>query len=706
MMSTNCAGLEIKDGIAVLKFDNPPVNSLGLELRRAIVEGVERANADPKVDAIVLIGAGAGFSGGADIREFGTPKASTQPHLMTVISTVEASAKPVIAAIGGVCMGGGLELALGCHYRVAAPGAKIALPEVKLGLLPGAGGTQRLPRVIGAEAALNMIVSGATIPSEKLRGTPLFDAFAEGDLLESALGFARKIVSEKLGVRRVRDLKVNMPNHEAFFQFARNTAKAVAGHYPAPVACVEAVAAAVDRPFDAGIKRERELFAALMLSPESAALRHVFQAERAASHILDVSNDTPTRPIRKVGIIGAGTMGGGISMSLINAGIPVVLLEMKQEALDKGLATMRRNYGGALKKGTLTEAALEQRMALVTTTLDYAQLQDVDLVIEAVFESMEVKKEVFEKLDQVVRQGAILASNTSALDLNQIAGFTKRPQDVIGLHFFSPANVMRLLEIVRGAKTAKDVLATAMQLAKKIGKVAVISGVCDGFIGNRMVARYGAAAHDLIMAGALPAQVDKALEEFGMAMGPFRMSDLAGLDIGWAARKRRRAESPDRDLSNVADELCEAGRFGQKTGAGFYRYEAGSRNAIPDPTVTAIIEKYRQQKGIVARKVSNQEIVERCIYALINEGARIVEDGIAQRSSDIDIVYLNGYGFPPWRGGPMFYADQAGLSEVARALKAIAQQPRADKAFWTPAPLLARLAQEGKTFSAHKGSDK
>jgi 3-hydroxyacyl-CoA dehydrogenase len=706
MMSTNCAGLEIKDGIAVLKFDNPPVNSLGLELRRAIVEGVERANTDPKVDAIVLIGAGAGFSGGADIREFGTPKASTQPHLMTVISTVEASAKPVIAAIGGVCMGGGLELALGCHYRVAAPGAKIALPEVKLGLLPGAGGTQRLPRVIGAEAALNMIVSGATIPSEKLRGTPLFDAFAEGDLLESALGFARKIVSEKLGVRRVRDLKVNMPNHEAFFQFARNTAKAVAGHYPAPVACVEAVAAAFDRPFDAGIKRERELFAALMLSPESAALRHVFQAERAASHILDVSNDTPTRPIRKVGIIGAGTMGGGISMSLINAGIPVVLLEMKQEALDKGLATMRRNYGGALKKGTLTEAALEQRMALVTTTLDYAQLQDVDLVIEAVFESMEVKKEVFEKLDQVVRQGAILASNTSALDLNQIAGFTKRPQDVIGLHFFSPANVMRLLEIVRGAKTAKDVLATAMQLAKKIGKVAVISGVCDGFIGNRMVARYGAAAHDLIMAGALPAQVDKALEEFGMAMGPFRMSDLAGLDIGWAARKRRRAESPDRDLSNVADELCEAGRFGQKTGAGFYRYEAGSRNAIPDPTVTAIIEKYRQQKGIVARKVSNQEIVERCIYALINEGARIVEDGIAQRSSDIDIVYLNGYGFPPWRGGPMFYADQAGLSEVARALKAIAQQPRADKAFWTPAPLLARLAQEGKTFSAHKGSDK
>ncbi len=703
-MSTNKAGFEIKDGIAVLTFDNPPVNSLGLELRQAIVAGIERANADPQVAAIVLIGSGAGFSGGADIREFGTPRAATQPHLMTVISTVEGSAKPVIAAVGGVCMGGGLELALGCHYRVAAAGAKIALPEVKLGLLPGAGGTQRLPRVIGAEAALNMIVSGATVPSEKLRGSPLFDAFADGDLLDAALRLARNVVAEKLGARRVRDLQADMPNHEAFFQFARNTAKAVAGRYPAPVACVEAVAAAFDRPFDAGIKRERELFTALMLSPESAALRHVFQAERAASHILDVPNDTPTRPIRKVGIIGAGTMGGGISMSLINAGIPVVLLEMKQEALDKGLATMRRNYGGALKKG-LTQAALDQRMALVAPTLDYEQLKDVDLVIEAVFESMDVKKEVFEKLDQVVRQGAILASNTSALNLDEIAAFTKRPQDVIGLHFFSPANVMRLLEIVRGARTAKDVLATAMQLAKKIGKVAVVSQVCDGFIGNRMVARYGAAAHDLIMAGALPNQVDKALEDFGMAMGPFRMSDLAGLDIGWAARKRRRAENPHRDLSNVADELCEAGRFGQKTAAGFYRYEAGSRNAIPDPTVTAIIEKYRQQKGITPRKVPNEEIVERCIYALINEGARIVEERIAQRSSDIDIVYLNGYGFPPWRGGPMFYADQVGLSEVARALKGIAAQPHADQAFWTPAPLLARLAQDGKTFSAYKGSD-
>ena len=705
-MSTSKAGFEILGGIAVIKFDNPPVNSLGLELRQALVAGIEKANDDAAVQAIVLIGSGVGFSGGADIREFGTPKAITQPHLGTLISRVDDSAKPVIAAIGGICMGGGLELALGCHYRVGAAGAKMALPEVKLGLLPGAGGTQRLPRLLGADGALNMIVSGATVPSEKLRGTPLFDAFTDGDLLEAALAFARRVVTEKLGVKRVRDIKPNMPNHEAFFQFARNTVKAVAGKYPAPTACVEAVAAAYDRSFDSGLARERELFTTLMLSPESAALRHIFQAERAASHILDVPGDTPTRTIRKVGVIGAGTMGGGIAMSLINAGIPVVMLETKQEALDRGLATMRKNYGGALKKGTLTEAALEQRLGLVTPTLDYALLQDADLVIEAVFESMDVKKTVFEKLDQVVKPGAILASNTSALNLDQIAAFTKRPQDVIGLHFFSPANVMRLLEIVRGAKTAKDVLATAMQLAKKIGKVAVISGVCEGFIGNRMIARYGAAAHDLIMAGALPEQVDKALQDFGMAMGPFRMSDLAGLDIGWAARKRRKAEFPDRDLSNVADDLCEQGRFGQKTGAGFYRYAPGSRDPIPDPQVTAIIEKYRKQKGIMPRKVSSQEIVERCIYALVNEGARIVEDGTAQRSSDIDIVYLNGYGFPVWRGGPMFHADQVGLSEVARALRHIADAAGADQEFWTPAPLLARLAEQGKTFSAYKGPEK
>jgi 3-hydroxyacyl-CoA dehydrogenase len=702
-MRMNKLSFEVKGGIAVLRLDNPPVNSLGHELREALVAGLERANADPGVEALVLIGSGAGFSGGADIREFGTPKAAAHPNLRTVISEIEASAKPVIAAIGGVCMGGGLELALACHYRVGVPGAKIALPEVKLGLLPGAGGTQRLPRLLGVEPALNMIVSGATVASEKFRGTLMFDAFSDGDLLEGALTFARRVIAEGLALKRVRDLKVNMPNSEAYLQFARNMIKAAAGPYPAPLACLEAVAAAVDKPFDAGLKRERELFTTLMLSPESAALRHVFQAERAASHILDVPDDTPVRPIRKVGVIGAGTMGGGITMSLINAGLPVVMLETKQDALDRGLANIRRNYQGALRKGTLNDASLAQRLALITPTLDYALLRDVDLVIEAVFENMDVKRQVFTTLDEVVQQGAILASNTSALNLDEIANFTRRPQDVIGLHFFSPANVMRLLEVVRGAKTAKDVLAAAMRLAKTMGKVAVVSGVCDGFIGNRMLARYGAAAHDLIMAGALPQQIDAALQEFGMAMGPFRVGDLAGLDIGWALRKRRSAEFPDRDFSNVADALCEAGRFGQKTNAGWYRYEAGSRTPIPDPKVTAIIEQYRRQKGITPREVASQEIVERCIYALINEGARIIEDGIAQRASDIDLVYLNGYGFPAYRGGPMFFADQTGLHDIARALASIAAQPGSDSGVWTPAPLLTRLAQQGQTFSGFKG---
>jgi 3-hydroxyacyl-CoA dehydrogenase len=702
----NKLSFEVTDGIAVIRLDSPPVNSLGLELRTALLQAIERANADPGVKAMVLIGAGTGFSGGADIKEFGTPKALAYPNLRTLVSEVEDSAKPVVAAIGGVCMGGGLELALGCHFRVGAPGARIALPEVKLGILPGAGGTQRLPRLLGVEAALNIIVSGATIASETLRGTPLFDAFDDGDLLENALKFAHRAIAEGFARKRVRDLNIDMPNAEAYLQFARNTVKSAAGPYPAPLACVEAVAAAVDKPFDEGQKRERDLFAALMISPESAALRHIFQAERAASHILDVANDTPARPIRKIGVIGAGTMGGGITMSMINAGLPVVLLETKQDALDRGLANIRRNYQGALRKGALTEAGLAGRIALITPTLDYAALRDVDLVIEAVFENMDVKRQVFQTLDGVIQPGAILASNTSALNLDEIAEFTRRPRDVIGLHFFSPANVMRLLEVVRGAKTAKDVLATAMRLAKTIGKVAVISGVCDGFIGNRMLARYAAAAHDLIMAGALPQQVDAALQEFGMAMGPFRVGDLAGLDIGWALRKRRAAEFPGRDFSNVSDDLCEAGRFGQKTGAGWYRYDAGSRNPIPDPKVTAIIEQYRRQRGITARAVGSQEIVERCIFALINEGARIIEDGIAQRSSDIDLVYLNGYGFPAYRGGPMFYADQLGLHHIVRVLERIAAQPGSDTEAWTPAPLLVRLAGQGQTFSGFKGSAK
>ena len=695
---------EISGAVAVLRLDSPPVNSFGLELRRLIVDALARAEADPAVKAIVLIGSGKGFSGGADIREFGTPKSFAAPNLHSVLRTIEDCSKPVIAAIHGVCMGGGVELALACHYRVATSDAQIALPEVKLGILPGAGGTQRLPRVVGVERALNMIVSGNPVRAEQLRGTALFDAIASGDLRSAALDLARTLIAEGRGPKRVRDLKINMPDAEAYLQFAHNTVKGLAGPYPAPPACVEALKAAVKEPFEAGFKRERQLFVTLMASPESAALRHIFQAERAASHIDGIPDSIATRPIKRVGVVGAGTMGGGITMSFINAGLPVTLVETTQEALDRGLANIRRNYAGALRKGSITEERLEQRLGLITPTLQYEPLRDVDLVVEAVFESMEIKRKVFERLDEIVKQGAILASNTSTLNLDAIAQFTKRPQDVIGLHFFSPANVMRLLEVVRGAKTATDTLATAMALAKTIGKIAVVSGVCDGFIGNRMVARYGMAAHDLLVAGALPQQIDAALQKFGMAMGPFRMADLAGLDIGWAIRKRRAAEFPNQEFSNVADILCEAGRFGQKTGSGFYRYEAGARDAIPDPAVTAIIERFREARGIVARPVSDTEIIERCVYALINEGARIVEEGIAQRSSDVDIVYLNGYGFPAYRGGPMFYADSVGLITVARTLSRIAAAPGADAAFWTPAPLLARLAQEGKTFSEFRGS--
>jgi 3-hydroxyacyl-CoA dehydrogenase len=692
---------EISEQVAVLTLDHPPVNSLGTELRRSLLRALQRAEDDVNVRAIVLIGAGKGFSAGADIRELGTPKASASPNLADLIRAIEASAKPVIAGVSGVCMGGGLELALGCHYRIGARGARIALPEIKLGLLPGSGGTQRLPRLLGVEKALNMIVSGATVLAEDLQDSGLFDGFSEGDLLEACVRFARQLNWEAPVLRRVRDLSIREPRSEAYLQFARNTVKGTSGPYPAPPACVDAVAAAVHQPFDAGLKHERELFQRLMRSAESAALRHVFQAERAAARVADVPEGSDTRPIYKAGVIGAGTMGVGITMSLINAGLPVVLLEMNREALDRGLADIRRNYQGALRRGKLNEAALAARLALVTPTLDFTLLSDVDCVIEAVFESLEVKKEVFEQLDRIIRPGGMLATNTSALNLDTIASFTSRPQDVIGLHFFSPAHVMRLLEVVRGAKTAPQVLATAMLLARQLGKIAVIAGVCDGFIGNRMLARYVSAAHDMLLAGASPQQVDETLQQFGMAMGPFRMGDLAGLDIGWAARKRRALEFPDRDFSSVADNLCEEGRFGQKTGAGWYRYEAGSREAVPDPHVETVIGQFRADKGITQRTVGNEEIVERCIYALVNEGARILADGIAQRGSDIDLVYLNGYGFPAHRGGPLFYADQVGLPEVVRAMRRIAAAPGVDTAFWTPAPLLVQRADNRQSLSSY-----
>ena len=689
---------EVRGATAIVTLDHPPINGLGAALRAGIVEALDRALADPAVTAIVLTGSDRAFSGGADVKEFGSPKAAAEPRLPVVIEALENSPKPVVAAIAGVCMGGGLELALGAHFRVARADAQIALPEVKLGLLPGAGGTQRLPRLVGLETALNMITSGATVPAKALAGTALFDEVTDGDVVAAALALAEKVVAEKAPLKRARDLKLKDPQGEAFLQFGRNTVAATAKGFPAPAKCVEAVGWALAKPFDEALRLEREAFLALMNTPESRALRHVFGAERAAAKIDGLPAETPLRTIARVGVIGAGTMGGGITMNFLNAGIPVVLLETKQEALDRGLATIRRNYENSAKKGKLKTEQVEQRMALITPTLDYAPMHEVDLVIEAVFESMEVKEQVFRALDEVCRPGAILASNTSYLNIDRIAEFTTRPQDVLGLHFFSPANVMRLLEIVRGAKTAPDALATSLALAKKIKRVAVISGVCDGFIGNRMLARYGAAAQGLINAGALPQQIDGALQAFGMAMGPFRMGDLAGLDIGWATRKRRAAEAGTAMQPVVADKLCEAGRFGQKTGAGWYRYEAGKRDPIPDPLTEKFIDDYRNAHGIVPRAIADAEIVERCIYALVNEGARILAEGIAARASDIDLVYLNGYGFPLRRGGPMLSADLVGLPNVVRALRRFAAEPGAD-ASWQPAPLLVKLAEEGRTFN-------
>ncbi|NKE68812.1 3-hydroxyacyl-CoA dehydrogenase [Ramlibacter sp. RBP-2] len=689
---------DVRGRTAVITLDSPPVNGLGAALRTGIVAALDRALADADAKAIVITGDDKAFSGGADVKEFGTPNAAREPRLPVVIAAIESSPKPVVAAISGVCMGGGLELAMGAHYRVARADAQIALPEVKLGLLPGAGGTQRLPRALGVETALNMITSGATVPAGKLKGTALLDEVVDGDPVPAAIALAERIVADQLPLKRLRDIKLKDPQGEPLLQFARNTVGAVAGPYPAPLKCVEAVGWSLTKPFDEGIKLEREAFVSLMATPEARALRHVFTAERAARKIPGLPEDTPLRAIRKVGVIGAGTMGGGITMNFLNAGIPVVLLEMKQEALDKGLATIRKNYENSAKKGKLTQEQVEQRMALITPSLDYAPFAEVDLVIEAVFENMDVKEQVFRHLDEVCKAGAILASNTSYLDIDRIATFTKRPDDVLGLHFFSPANVMRLLEIVRGARTAPDVLATCVDLARKIRKVAVVAGVCDGFIGNRMIARYGAAAQGLIHAGALPQQIDGALQKFGLAMGPFRMGDLAGLDIGWATRKRKAAEAGVAMKPIVADKLCEAGRFGQKTGAGWYRYEAGKRDPIPDAATEQMIADYRAANGITPRKISDEEIVERCIYALVNEGARILEDGIAVRASDIDLVYLNGYGFPAHRGGPMLHADIVGLPNVVRSLQRFAAEPGADPS-WQPAPLLLKLAEEGKTFN-------
>ena len=701
------AEYKVHGDVAVITLVNPPVNGLGLATRQGITNGLTQANADPAVKAIVLTGGGKAFSGGADIKEFGSPKALQEPNLLSVIRACENSDKPVVAAIHSVAMGGGLELALGCHYRIAAPGTSIALPEVKLGLIPGAGGTQRLPRVIGVEAALNMIVSGEPIKSEMLAmlpGQKLFDAMAKSaeSLPEEALAMARKVAAQHADgspMPLVRNLPCKHPLGDAYFGFARNMVKGMAKNLPAPLKCVDAVEAATKKKFEDGMAFERDIFINLMWTPECRSLRHIFVADRAASKIPDVPEDTPKREIKSVAVIGAGTMGGGISMNFLNAGIPVKILEMKQDALDRGITTIRKNYEAQVKKGKLKQEKYDERMALLSTTLSYDDIGQADLVIEAVFEEMGVKEAVFKQLDKVMKPGAILASNTSTLDVNKIASFTARPQDVVGMHFFSPANVMKLLEVVRGEKTAKDVLATVMAIGKKIKKTAVVSGVCDGFIGNRMIEQYSRQAGFLIEEGCTPAQVDKAVEKFGFAMGPFRMGDLAGNDIGWAIRKRRYQEKPNMKYSKTADLLCEMGRYGQKTGAGWYDYQAGKRDAIPSPVVVEMIEKHRAAQGITPRKISDDEIVQRLVYSLVNEACHILEEGIASKASDIDMVYLTGYGFPLHRGGPMVYADTMGLFNVVQAMRRYATNPRDDAGFWQPAPLLARLAAESGSFT-------
>ena len=695
--------------VAVITLNNPPVNGLGLATRTAFVAALAKAQLDSKITAIVVTGAGKAFSGGADIKEFGSPKSLQEPNLLSLILACENSPKVVVAAVHTTCMGGGLELSLGCHYRVMAPGCNVALPEVKLGLIPGAGGTQRLPRVLGVEAALNMIVSGEPVKSEMLAmlpGQKLIDKMAQSpeSLMDEAIAMAReKAVAhakDKTPLPLVRNLPCRHPLGDAYFQFARNMVKGMSKNYPAPAKCVDAVEAATKQKFDAGMAIEREIFINLMWTPECRALRHLFIAERAASKIPDVPEDTPKRDIKSIAVIGAGTMGGGISMNFLNAGIPVKMLEMKQDALDRGVATIRKNYEAQVAKGKLKQAVYDQRMAMLSTTLSYDDLKDADMVIEAVFEEMGVKEKVFKELDRVMKKGAILASNTSTLDMDKIASFTKRPQDVIGTHFFSPANVMKLLEVVRGKKTSKDVLATVMALGKKIKKTSVVSGVCDGFIGNRMIEQYSRQAGFLLEEGASVQQIDKAVEKFGFAMGPFRMGDLAGNDIGWAIRKRRTLEKPKMKYSKTADLLCELGRFGQKSGAGWYDYVPGKRDALVSTVVTEMIDKHRKAIGLAPRKISDEEIVQRLVFSLVNEAAHILEEGIASKAGDIDMVYLTGYGFPIYRGGPMHYADQLGLFNVSMAMNSFAKNPNDDAEFWKPAPLLARLASEGKTFSA------
>ncbi|AWN16892.1 3-hydroxyacyl-CoA dehydrogenase NAD-binding domain-containing protein [Salinisphaera sp. LB1] len=682
-------------GVGLIVVDNPPVNALGHAVRQGLLEALNEGLADESAKALVIMGDGRTFPAGADIREFGqTPK---PPALPEVIDAIEASDKRVIAAVHGTALGGGMEITLGCDYRLALDSAKMGLPEVNLGLLPGAGGTQRLPRLIGAKAALEAIVEGKPIKAARLAEMGVVDVVVSGDLKTEAIAYAQRLIAEDAPRRPVSELSVATEEAAVFAEFEATIARKKRGHL-APFHCIKAVKAATEMDFAAGMARERELFAELLDSPQSAALRHVFFAEREVARVPGLAKDTPQREIKRVAVLGAGTMGGGIAMNFLSAGIPVTLLENKQDALDRGVATMRRNYEASARKGRLDAEQVEANMGRLSTTLDYGDLAEADLIIEAVFENMDVKKTVFGELDRVAKPGAILATNTSTLDVDEIAGATSRPSDVLGMHFFSPANVMKLLEVVRGKQTADDALATVMALARRIGKVGVAVGVCYGFVGNRMLHKRQAQAVALVNEGATPSQVDRVLYDFGLPMGPFAMADLAGLDVGWRIREGLRETDPaNAPARNWMDALAEAGRFGQKTGGGVFDYSDGGRTPEPSEATAAEIEKYRAEQGITPREVSDEEIRERCLYVMINEGAKILEEGIAARPLDIDIVWIYGYGFPSYRGGPMFWADRLGLEHVRERIKAFHED--SGDPDWQIAPLLEKLAGEGKGFA-------
>ncbi|MBA3318485.1 MAG: enoyl-CoA hydratase/isomerase family protein [Gemmatimonadales bacterium] len=683
--------------VAVISFANPPVNGLSHAVRADISAALERARNDPSVRAIVLTGSGGLFSGGADIREFGTPASTAEPTLRQLIDQVETSAKPVVAAISGTCLGGGLELALAAHYRVASADAKLGLPEVTLGLLPGAGGTQRLPRLVGVERAILMIVGGEPVPAKDLANPALLDLTVPGDPLAGAVELAASAEVVTKPPVRTRDIPLDEPSLAALCEAARVKLRTERPSLPAPLRAVDAIEAA-GKPFDEGLAVERLAFLELMETPESKGLRHAFFAERAAAKVDGITPSTPVRPLDQAAVIGAGTMGAGIAVALLDAGIPVWLVETDQPALERGLARITGIYDGQVKKAKLTASERGRRLALLRPTLSYDVIGQADLAIEAVFESMEVKREVFVALDRVMKPGAILATNTSTLDVDAIAAFTRRPTDLLGLHFFSPANVMRLLEVVRGRATSPEVLATSLRLSKALRKVAVVSGVCDGFIGNRMLEGYTRQAWYLVEEGAAPWQIDQAMETFGFAMGPFRVGDLVGHDVSLAIRQRRRAERPEYLCSTLPDKLCRLGRLGQKTGGGWYDYPEGPRRPVPSGAAEQLITSHRSEIGVAPRQVDDGEIVDRLVYALVNEGARILEQGIAARASDIDVVYLTGYGFPRSRGGPMFHADQVGLGHVLQRVREFGANPHGDQAFWTPAALLQRLAGSGGRF--------